>query len=542
MGHIDYKSESGSVSSPEWLGVASQVGSLVNEIAGRNDLVGLAGPDAGGGAPACYKPSIAEVELNTVVAFGAGADPRYVGDLCERSTQYEFPVATGAIYHEAFHARFSGWSIPAAAEALKEDELEALILLEESRIERRGIVSNPLSRVFLKASAISIAVGDVEQVKSLTTTRLLANVVALVHGRVLAGVLDLDDVAQVIASTNEKLGDDVVRKLSEILSKFQEHTNDSDLSDVYDLAREWAKIVRETEEERGESSGDGQEQEDGTEGAAAEAAAALASELLGELREAADDVAVSNHSDLVSQEVKEEWDKEVKERAKESKERKSHKESAKEVFSKGTGPLPASPTASRLVESRKPNASERSAAVIVSRLLEKAKYRERDAVDVSSVVPPGRLRTRALVQGAAMKAKGIATPVEAFRRTVRKQTDDPTLTVGVMVDISGSMSSAMEPMATTAWVLSEAVKRVQGRAAMVYFGSDVFPTLKAGQHLDDVQVYSAPDGTEKFHRAFTALNGELDLLYGSGARLLVVVSDGCYTGKEAQAATEWVAR
>ena len=39
MGHIDYKSESGSVSSPEWLGVASQVGSLVNEIAGRNDLV-----------------------------------------------------------------------------------------------------------------------------------------------------------------------------------------------------------------------------------------------------------------------------------------------------------------------------------------------------------------------------------------------------------------------------------------------------------------------------------------------------------------------
>jgi hypothetical protein len=175
-------------------------------------------------------------------------------------------------------------------------------------------------------------------------------------------------------------------------------------------------------------------------------------------------------------------------------------------------------------------------------MLEKAKYRERDQIDVASILPPGRLRTGAMVQGAALKAKGVMATTEPWRQTKRKHTDEPTLTVGVMVDISGSMSSAMQPMAVTAWVMSEAARRVQARTAMVYYGQDVFPTLKPGQHLTEVNVYSAPDGTEKFSRAFRALDGSLNLLDGRGARLLVVVSDGCYTGDEYEKAKHWVRR
>jgi len=104
------------------------------------------------------------------------------------------------------------------------------------------------------------------------------------------------------------------------------------------------------------------------------------------------------------------------------------------------------------------------------------------------------------------------------------------------------MNSAMEPMAVTAWVMSEAAKRTQARCAMVYYGSDVFPTLKPGQHLSEVNVYSAPDGTEKFNKAFKALNGGLNLLEGRGARLLVVVSDGCYTPEEVEKAQHWMKR
>ena len=88
-----------------------------------------------------------------------------------------------------------------------------------------------------------------------------------------------------------------------------------------------------------------------------------------------------------------------------------------------------------------------------------------------------------------MEARGVRQEVAPFRKKVRKQTDEPTLTVGVMVDISGSMSSAMEPMASTAWIMSEAVRRVQGKTAMVYYGNEVFTTLKPGQHLGDVKVW-----------------------------------------------------
>jgi len=160
--------------------------------------------------------------------------------------------------------------------------------------------------------------------------------------------------------------------------------------------------------------------------------------------------------------------------------------------------------------------------------LEKAKYRERSQTEVASILPPGRLRTRAVVQGAALKAQGSIKQVEAWRQTKRKHTDDPTLNVGVMVDISGSMRSAMQPMASTAWVLSEAVRRIQGRAGMVYFGQDVFATLKPGQHLTDVTVWTAADGTEEFGKGFKALDGAMNLSYGEGARMLVIVSDGHY--------------
>jgi hypothetical protein len=111
-----------------------------------------------------------------------------------------------------------------------------------------------------------------------------------------------------------------------------------------------------------------------------------------------------------------------------------------------------------------------------------------------------------------------------------------------MVDISGSMESAMEPMATTAYVLSAAAQRAQAKTAMVYYGNTVFPTLRPGERMTEVKVYNAPDGTEKFDEAFRALDGSLNLLYGSGARLLVIVSDGCYTSTETENAKRWSRR
>jgi len=360
-----------------------------------------------------------------------------------------------------------------------------------------------------------------------------AHIAALTSARVDAGSLELSDIETVEEVLINKLGVELFTELRNLWLQAQDYTSHSSIEGLYPVAREWARLVKEAAAEAGEPEPGQGESELGELGEFGEA-------LEEALEEAAGNAAVGGSGDAADQQTQEEWEREVKSRSGAAKQQKEHKDAADKVFGRGTGPESSSETNSRLVEKRAPRGDERAAAVKVAQMLEKAKYRERDETEIKSIVPPGRLRTRAMVQGAAFKSKGIMTQVEPWRRTKRTHTDDPTLTVGVMVDISGSMSSAMEPMAVTAWVMSEAVRRVQGRAAMVYYGTGVFPTLKPGQHLSEVTVYSAPDGTERFEKAFKALDGSLNLLNGVGARLLVIVSDLCYTDEETKNARRWL--
>jgi hypothetical protein len=446
----------------------------------------------------------------------------------------------GAIFHEALHARYSNWDIEKAAEELTASEFFALLLLEEGRIESFGVRTAPENAGFLRASALELVLADLaEEQLSDTDTRMAARLAALSLARVDAGSVEESDCELLRGSIIAKLGESRLEKLRQLWLAAQSHDRHYDATGMYDLAREWVRIVEEAADENGEPE-DGEGQPGGLSTAGGEGGSEFMREVMEALKEAADSATIGSFEQLNDQQEVEQWQQEAKDRASESRREKECADIAQDVFGKGTGPMPESRTRSTLMSQRAATGPERAAAVKVAQMLEKAKYRERDEVEIHSTLPPGRLRTRALVQGAALKSKGVMQQAEPWRRTMRKHTDDPKLTLGVMVDISGSMSEAMQPMATTAWVMSEAVRRVQGKAAMVYYGQDVFPTLKPGQHLKQVDVYSAPDGTEKFNRAFQALNGGLGLLNGTGARLLVVVSDGCYTAEEKRATRQWL--
>jgi hypothetical protein len=533
MAHLKMGETKAQATPVEWLKIGRDIGYMANKWSLRNDLVAYVGPGAGGPAPACYSPTQAEVEVNVDVAFAKGITPDEIGDITLRKTQYEFPKATGAIMHEAFHARFSQWSMPKAYEELEKDEYNALVLLEESRIEYQGLKSMATARPFLRACAMEIVIGDTKEgMENETQTQSLTNLVGLVFARIDAGVLEEHEVFTITEMITNQLGEKVVEQLRTIARSAQLHENHKDATELYPLAKEWARIVRETAKERG----DEQKPESGK-GIPSEIMEAI----MEALSEASDEVMANNFSDLGDQEQIEEMREEVKAKSSDAKEQNENREVANQVFSKASGPG-QSKTNSKLVEQRQPTSAELSASVRIGQWLEKAKYRERDEHEIASIVPPGRLRSKAILQNVALKSRGVNQRVEPFRRTVRKHTDDPTLNVGIMVDISGSMGSAMKPMATTAWVMSSAVNRIQGNCAMVYYGNDVFPTLKIGQKLSEVNVYSASDGTEKFSKAFQALDGALNLLHGNGARLLVVVSDGEYSGEEVPKSRDIVAK
>lgn len=541
MGHIDYnKKIRTSATQPEWLKVGAAVGSLTNAFAGRYDIAAVVGNTTSSGAPACFSPTVAEVEVNAELAFGKGATPDMVGDITERDVQFMWPRATGLIFHEAMHARFSTWDIPKAAETLTPKEFRALVLLEEGRIERQGLNVFPDNACFLRACALELVMNDLElEPLELSPTRAVAELLALTSARVDAGSLKATDVTSIEEVIVKKISLELFDKLRELWLKAQ---GTHSIEELYGIAREWSKVVEDAAIEAGEQEEDesGEPVPGRSGGSGGSTSGELMEEVMEALREAAEDAAIGANDDAADQQTTEEWRDEVKARSNNSSRQREHAKVSTEVFGKGTGPVADHRTSSRLIEERAPRGDERAAAVKLSALLERAKYRDRDATEITSIVPPGRLRTRAMVQGAALKTKGVMTQVEPWRRTVRKHTDDPTLSVGVLVDISGSMSEAMEPMAVSAWILSEAVRRIQGKAAMVYYGQGVFPVLKPGQHLDKVTVYSAADGTERFDQAFKALDGSLNLLSGSGARMLVVVSDGCYTYEETHKARKWV--
>lgn len=562
MKHLSTDMTRAQATPKEWLRLGAQIGTVVNGWAERGDIVAYVGPGAGGEAPACFKPTLAEVEVNVDIAFGK-INPESVGDFRERAVQFDWPRATGALFHEALHARFSRWDIDAAAKALSPQALRALMLLEESRIEKLGVEHMSKNTSFLRACAIDIVLHDLHADELTGSRSSMAQLAALISARVDAGVLLADDVREILDIIEASLGTELLAELRSIWLVAQAHINHTDVSALYPLAERWAELTKDDPEEGGESGGGapgekGEESDDtppSTDGKGSGSSTPGTTEdgdtdgsgtpdpssILDALENACEESTISASDDLADQQTAEEWEEIVDARHSAATEARSHREVSERVFAKTTGPGVGS-TRSRLESRRPPKGPERAAAVRVAQLLEKAKYRDRSEVEISSVVPPGRLRTRAVVQGAAFKSKGIQATVEPWRRTVRKHTDDPTLTVGVMVDISGSMGGAMEPMAVTAWVMSEATKRVQGRAAMVYYGSSVFPTLKPGQHLDQVHVYSAPDMTEKFDDAFKALDGALDLLHGTGPRLLVIVSDGYYTPTETNKAKAWMKR
>jgi len=532
MGHIKVSATRAEVTPREWLQAGAQLGDLVNTWAGRTDIVAYVGPGAGGQTPACFNPQLAEVEVNVSVAFGAGVSPELIGDIRLRDTQFDYPRASGAIFHEALHARYSRFDLSKAIEELTPSEYQSLTLLEETRIEKLGVENFPANRVFLRACAMDIVLSEInEHLDESNTTRAIGSIAGLVLARIDAGSLEEDDVIEVKKLVLEFLGEETYGKLRNVWLRFQMHDDHRNPTNLYVLAKEWDKILSEVAKERGE-----QEPVKGT----PSIIEAIIEEILDEMKEASENIAISVNDDAQDQEQQEDWKEIITNRDKAAKDQRENKKTADDVFSMDTAAIAASKTLSSLLDVRKPEPKERAAAVKIAQMLEKAKYRERDEKEIKSILPPGNLRTRAMVQNAAYKAQGSMLRAEPWRRTVRKHTDDPTLNVGVIVDISGSMNKAMQPMAVTAWAMSEAVRRVQGRCAMVYYGNDVFPTLKPGQHLDQVNVYSAPDGTEKFNKAFKAVDGALNLINGTGARLLVVVSDGCYVESEVAAAKEWI--
>jgi hypothetical protein len=568
--HFEHKETKAEATPPEWLPIGVELARLVNKWARREDIIAYVGPGAGGDVPACFNPGLAEMEVNVAVACHEAVRPDELRGIAGVDTEgvvirEENPVLVGALFHEGMHARHSLWDIPTLYKENSRLIAEIVVNLEETRIEGLGLSHYPKMREFLRACAVKLVIRDMptllEGVASKDLNPLSMSLNAqLTLGRVDAGVLESSDVSALRSVFEQLFGDELLAKFRSIWIRAQAIRDDGTLDGMTELAQEWIDLLVESEMipdptkrksgegEPGEGAGTGtggsggepgEESEPGEGGAAI--SEELARALADALSEAADVAEIEALGAIADEQEAREWAEQVESRGKDAREERDHKGTAAKVFGKGTGPGSGA-TSSRLVETRKASGPERAAAVKVAQMLERARYQERLVTNVASVLPPGRLRSRAMVQAGAERARGAMQTAEPWRAKHRKHVDDPTLQIGVMCDISGSMYAAMEPMGVLAWVFAEASRRIGAKVAQVYYGNSVFATLRPGEYQPDVRIYSAPDGTESFDQAFKALDGTLNLLHGSGARLLVISSDMYYTGPQTHAARKWVKR
>ncbi|SDN05745.1 VWA domain-containing protein [Allokutzneria albata] len=498
---------------PGWDALSAALTAEVPVIADRDDLLVTIAPGAGHGAPACFLPAMAMIEIDGTHLHPvdpATATPHRISDRTRYAPMW------GALTHECAHSKHTRW-VPPPPDA-DPGAVEAALLLEEPRIERAQIRRRPDDRHWLRACVKTIVTDGLNlndpALAPAMTPRDAARTAALFLARTDGGILTRAETAPVALAVEAVLGAETLGKLPALWRKaFRVADDDTDA--MLDLGRQWCEIIGPDPDTVPPHLEDPTAASDPS---ATPTPSPLADAIGKTLRKVARAVARAKLPDDPA---------EVTARAKAAAEAaaKNAADTARTVFSTPSGSRKG-PTAT--TGTRPPTTSERTAARVLGRALTTAGARERVATKTTSPIPPGRLRMRGALARQAQLASGAMPTAEPFTRTTRAAVPIPPLRLGIACDVSGSMNAFAEPVASTAWILATAAAQtpVPADTATVIFGHHVRPITHPGTAPATVTDFATRDNWEAVDTAIDALDGALDLSRPGAARLLVIVSDG----------------
>jgi hypothetical protein len=143
---------------------------------------------------------------------------------------------------------------------------------------------------------------------------------------------------------------------------------------------------------------------------------------------------------------------------------------------------------------------------------------------------------REAVRGSAERAQGKLVTAKPWRNVHRRHHETPKLSVAILVDVSGSMSGFTSGIASSLWVIANAVCDIDGRTAGVAFGDRC--KMVCDGRPRNVLDFAANGGTECIHDALVLIDQHLSLSKGSGPRLAFIVSDGVWVDGVQSAAAD----
>ncbi|MWA02766.1 VWA domain-containing protein [Actinomadura sp. LD22] len=555
-----------------WLPLSAAFTDAVADLTDREDLTVQCAPGLGQGAPGCFVPALATIELD-------GTHLGHRPDTCDPTRpadRHRYPILWGVLVHEAAHATHTRWEPPTGAPAAVFD---AALALEESRIEAAQVRRRPADRSWLRAAASSLILADFFTPTTSTHTATAATAPATVpHGasgasatpatapgsgagasgtgsgasgavasgtvagaavttpgaamtpwnagraaalllaRTDAGILTLAETAPLREVVVGVLGESRLSALS-ALWHIAHTTGDTDGEAMLELGRRWCRIIGARPDHPAPVP------QPGTPGASGDPSPLVKAvgETLIAVHASSDTRATAPGTPGASSTAANKGE----ERRREKKAREEAQRAARRVFAPSTTPTTARRGPTAITSTRTPEPAEQAAARRLARQLRSAAHRDRVTTRTTSATPPGRLSMRGALAADAQRAAGTTPTAEPFTQTIRRHVPAPPLRIGIACDVSGSMNEFARPVASAAWIIARAAGHVPDAvSASVIFGAWVRALTHPGQTPAQVPVFAANDPCEDFTTAVDALDAALDLTRPGAARLLVVVSDG----------------
>ncbi len=443
----------------------------VPRLTGRTDLTVLVAP-GGGGAAECFYPALRRIEINaTYIADTPDvADPRRAGH------KKIVPTGYGLLVHGCAHAAHSLWTAPPGTAPILTEVAE---MLEESRAEGRQRGRRRTDRRWLRHMTNTVVHPGAAPVDDHWHAGVLA---ALLLARVDARILTSKDVRGIRAAVTAVIGRLILRRLREVWR--QAHTvDDTDATTMIELARRWCEILGIDPDQH-------------------------------QLVPIADDGLFAGRLDQ-----------------------------ALIDFLAATVRLTPSDYRARILDLRHrppatwthtaPTAAQQEAARHLAARIARARTRNPEIIRRGAVLPPGRLRTRHAIAADAQIAAGHTPTAQPWQHRTVAPPPKPTVRLGILADLSGSMHSYAAELSSAAWIFAHAARRGQAITTTIGFGDRT--TLLIPPHARPQQVLHMPaDGfsTATFCEATKLADQLLDLRHGRSLRMLAVVSDGQLDNKQ----------
>lgn len=173
---------------------------------------------------------------------------------------------------------------------------------------------------------------------------------------------------------------------------------------------------------------------------------------------------------------------------------------------------------------RRPMADEVQQARKFSTLLRRALTRITRRID--KMTPGGRFNGRSYARAVAERTTGrrVTSRPWEIQQDVTAPIEEPH--VGLIIDTSGSMHSYEYALGPIAWVLTEALRAVDGRLAISLFGNGCELLTDGSKPLKQVPGIRTGGGTAFAGDAVELVCEHLEMTNEKRPRLLFVVSDG----------------